>query len=273
MKLKESLEQSLSSELLGALVGGYDLIGDMAITIIPQELEEYEQLIGEAILTQNKRIKVVAKRAANHTGKYRTLPLTVIAGEQRKETICREYGCRLIVNPEQAYFSIRSGRERKRIADQVKDQEQILVMFSGIAPYPIMFARHTNAKHITGIELNPAAHLLGLKNVELNKIKNISLFQGDIAEKIHLLTTHFDRIIMPLPHKAVSFLPQALSVLKSGGMIHLYAFQDKTEKISCLPEISATCRSLGRELVDASLFFCGHPSPSKYRVCIDASIA
>jgi tRNA (guanine37-N1)-methyltransferase len=272
MKLKESLEKSLPSELLDSLVTGYDLVGDIAITIIPPELERYEQLIGEAILKQNTRIKVVAKRSDLHTGAYRTLPLTVIVGEKRKETICQEYGNKLIVNPEQAYFSIRSGSERKRIADQVKDQEQILVLFSGIAPYPIMLARHSRAGHITGIEMNPEAHLLAVRNVELNKIHNISLFQGDVTEVVHTLTARFDRIIMPLPHKAVSFLPQALSVLKSGGMIHLYAFQEKKEEISCLPEITEICRTAAREPVGASLFFCGHPSPSQYRVCIDARI-
>ena len=272
MKLKDSLEKSLPPELLKTLVGSFDLIGDIAITIIPPELEEYETLVGETILKMNRRIKVVAKRGGHHSGEYRLLPLTVIAGENRKETVCSEYGNKLIVNPEQAYFSIRSGSERKRIAEQVQDHELILVMFSGVAPYPVMISRHSPAEHITGIESNPDAHFLAVRNVEINKIRNITLLKGDVKETIETLTNQFDRVIMPLPHKAISFLPLALRVLKPQGTIHLYSFQEKKQEIECLPELTGICRTFNRMLVDASLFFCGHPSPSQYRVCIDVRV-
>jgi hypothetical protein len=45
MKLKDLLRDTLSSTELDKLVQGYDLVGDMAITIIPPELAHREGLL------------------------------------------------------------------------------------------------------------------------------------------------------------------------------------------------------------------------------------
>ena len=90
MKLKGALQDLFSEHELNLLVRGFDVVGDMAITIIPPELEHREAAIGEAILSANKNIRVVAKRDGVYSGEYRTIPLTIIAGENRKETLHKE---------------------------------------------------------------------------------------------------------------------------------------------------------------------------------------
>ncbi len=155
MKLKKRLEDSLSARELERLVGAYDVVGDIAIVIIPEELEAKEHLIAEAILTSNRKINVVAKRAGNYGGEFRTMPLQILAGENRKETEVKEFGIRLLVNPETVYYSVRSGNERKRIASLVAPGESVLVLFSGIAPFPLIISRYSKAKSIVGIEKNP----------------------------------------------------------------------------------------------------------------------
>ena len=57
MKLKQALKDKLPEDELGLLVRGYDVVGDIAITIIPPELSLYEKLIGDTILAINKNVK------------------------------------------------------------------------------------------------------------------------------------------------------------------------------------------------------------------------
>ena len=273
MKLKDLLRDTLSNDELNYLVQGYDLVGDIAITIIPAELVHRQRLIGEAIMATNKRIQVVAKRAGIHQGEFRTIPLTIIAGQRRKETLHVEYGVRLLVNPELVYFSVRSGSERKRVADQVRPGEDVLVMFSGIAPYPLLINEVSRASSILGIESNPRAHEYALKNLELNKAKeSVTLFGGDVSEVVPELDRIYHRVIMPLPTAAVDYLPLALDHLLPGGTIHLYDFQSTDSSHSPPSTVAEVCHSAGRKVVQTNSIACGHTSPGIDRVCFDLQI-
>ena len=210
MKLKQHLKEYLSEEEMSRLVSSFDVVGDIGIIIIPQELEKHEKLIGEAVLASNRRIRVVAKRDGNYGGEFRTLPLTILAGEERKETEVKEFGVRLLLNPESAYYSIRSGNERRRVASLVEDNESVMVFFSGVGPFPLIISRFSLAQHIVGIEKNPIAHDYGLRNLQRNKkLTNILLILGDVVEVVPGLTALFDRVIMPLPTEAEKFLASA----------------------------------------------------------------
>jgi tRNA (guanine37-N1)-methyltransferase len=274
MKLKKRLEASLSAGELSSLVGAYDIVGDIAIIIIPPELAAKEQLIAEAVLSGNKKIKVVAKRAGNYGGEFRTIPLRVLAGENRKETEVKESGVRLLVNPETVYYSVRSGHERRRIAALVQPGESVLVLFSGIAPFPLIISRYSKAKSVVGIEKNPEAHAYALENLRRNKKqKNIELYLGDVKEVLPALSTTFDRVIMPLPVGGEGFLPCAVQAVKAGGALHFYAlarselFTESCEKIAC------ACAAVNRTVLLTALTRCGHCAPKIYRICIDALIS
>jgi tRNA (guanine37-N1)-methyltransferase len=273
MKLKDLLRDTLSSAELSLLVQGYDLVGDIAITIIPPALSHRQDLIGAAIMASNKRIKVVAKRDGVHQGEYRTLPLTVIAGEQRNETLHCEFGIRLLLNPESVYFSVRSGTERKRVADMVQPHENVLVMFSGVAPYPLMINRFSKADSIIGIESNRLAHDYGLQNIRINKAqKGVSLFCGDVAEVVPRLDDRFHRIVMPLPTGALDFVSLALESLLPRGTLHIYDFQPLNEYGAALDSIHKLCRTAGREMELADYVVCGHTSPGIRRICLDIAV-
>jgi hypothetical protein len=44
-------------------------------------------------------------------------------------------------------------RMRKNVASFVKKGERVLVMFAGVAPFPIVIAKHSKAKEIYSVEL------------------------------------------------------------------------------------------------------------------------
>lgn len=272
--LKKALETFLTPEELAVFVRGFDMVGDIGIIIIPDELVVKERQIGEALLAQNRALRVVAKRVGTYGGEFRTIELEKIAGEGELETIHREYGLRLRVRPSDVYFSPRSNTERARIAALVRRGEQVLVMFSGIAPLPLMISAHSEAKKIVAIEKNPAAHELALQNLKLNKrLRNITLYCGDAGKIPYSLDERFDRVAMVLPSGAEAFVGAALHVLKENGTLHFYDFMadDDADEVVCT--LTAAVEATGRKVVLAEVVKCGHVAPGKYRVSVDAVIA
>ena len=164
------------------------------------------------------------------------------------------------LNPEKTYFSSKSSTERLRITKLIKKEETVLVMFSGVAPYPLTIAKHSKAKEIYGVESNPDAHELGLQNIALNKFKNILLYKGDVRRVLPKIKKKFDRIIMPHPSDSEAYLRLAKSKLKPKGKIHMYIF----EKEENFKELKKKYKKYKPKLVKA-----GSPSPGKFRVCLD----
>ena len=62
MNVKQALKNKLSSAELDLLVRAYDVVGDIAVIIIPPELSHRERVIGSTLLGLHKNIKVVAKK-------------------------------------------------------------------------------------------------------------------------------------------------------------------------------------------------------------------
>ncbi|MCD6477202.1 MAG: methyltransferase domain-containing protein [Candidatus Aenigmarchaeota archaeon] len=204
----------------------FDIIGsrEKAVAIIDKQ----EQL--EKILKNYKHVKSVLLKLGPRTGKYRKYKLKLIWGDKNTEVIHKEYGYKLKLDPKKVYFSPREANERQRLAKLAKNNEKILVMFSGIAPISIAINKKKNCK-ITNIEINPDAVKYANENVKLNKLKNIRNILGNVKEV--KLRGKFDRIIMPLPETAYKYLDIALKYSKKGTIIHLYGFSDKNieEKI------------------------------------------
>lgn len=273
-RLKDLLAGVLDDNALRQLVGAYDVVGDIAIILVPPSLVVHQQRIAEAILAANRRIKVVAKRDGNYGGEFRTIPLSILAGEQRLETEVREFGVRLRLHPAQVYYSVRSGNERRRIASLVRPSERILVLFSGIAPYPLILSRYSAAAAIVGIEKNPLAHRFAEENLRLNRgTGNINLYCGDVHEVLPSLGEAFHRLLMPLPTQAEKFLPEAMVVLQPGGVLHFYALCRQGEFARSVEMVAAAARAARRQVIDAMVFRCGHCGPRTYRICVDARIA
>ncbi|KJS00397.1 MAG: hypothetical protein VR65_12910 [Desulfobulbaceae bacterium BRH_c16a] len=275
MRLKQALQGVLTEKEVQSFVGSYDVVGDIAIIIVPESLRAKERIIAEVLLAANKNIKVVAKRAGNYGGEFRTIPLTILAGEKRKETEVKEFGIRLRLNPETVYYSVRSGHERRRIASLVQEGEEVLVLFSGVAPYPLVISRFSRALTIAGIEKNPEAHRYALENLRKNKqLDNIELYRGDAGDVLAAQAGRcFDRVIMPLPRMAAAFLPWAVKVLKPQGWLHFYDLQPKESFELSIGKILDACRDQMRVVDSAVITRCGHCAPRIFRICIDARVS
>lgn len=270
----DRLRRFLSEKDMKLVPRSQEMIGDILILEIPEQLRAKEKKIARAYLESNHTAKVVVKKTAIHSGQFRTRGVEVLAGEDRKETTHLESGVRLFMNIEETYFSARLGHERLRIAKLVAPGEEILVMFSGSAPYPLVLARHTEAARIVGVELNPHAHSFAVKNRALNKVKDsqVHLINGDVRVEVPRLKEEFDRVLMPLPKTSEEFLDVALPACKKGGMIHLYAFLNEKEIVSEGQNIVDLCEELGFDVELVNTVKCGQHAPYTFRVCYDLKV-
>jgi tRNA (guanine37-N1)-methyltransferase len=270
--LKEALKYYLTKDELKLLKTSYDTVGNIAIIEVQHELEPKETIIAEQLMKLNPSITTVVKKKGIHSGEYRTQETEYLAGKKTKTTLHKENGVTLKINIDKTYFSVRLSTERKRIAEMVKPKENILVMFSGAAPYPLVLAKNTEASTIIGIEINPDAHKLGLENIVLNKAKNVTLINGDVKEEVPKLKQKYDRILMPLPKTADEFLPIALSVAKSGTIIHFYDFQKEDEFKLANDKIQKACKEVGFKYRILRTVRCGQHAPHIFRICVDFKI-
>lgn len=272
-KLRTNLRKIVPEKLHSYLVSSYDLVGDIAVIIIRAELAQYERVIGETVLESHPHINVVAKRSGLYEGEFRILPLIIIAGENRTVTEVKESGVRLKLDLSTVYFSVRSGGERLRVAGLVESGEKVLVPFSGIGPYPLIIAQHSDAETVVGIEKNENAHNWALENLKCNKrLNNVRFGNADFYQSLDNTPFLWDRIIMPLPKAELDFVPPAISVLADGGWLHCYDMRASTDFDNAVDQLAAIVSSCGRRLIDAKIVSCGHCSPRTFRICIDARV-
>ena len=264
----ELLEKELTSEEIENLKTSFDTIGDIVILEIPDELVPKKKIIGKATLDFTKRKAIYMKKSAVH-GTIRIRDLELIAGEDDPVTIHKEHGARLKLNVKEVYFSPRLATERKRVSDSVHDNENILDMFCGIGPFPIVIAKNNNV-NITGVDINENAIKYFKENIHLNKLKNIEAICGDVREVSASFKMKFDRIIMNLPGLAYDFLDVAMNLIEDDGIINYYEFSDGYEQGKKRLIDAASKENKNVEIINTRKV--KSTSPNEWHISIDAKI-
>ena len=242
LSFKEFLKkEGLKEQELKQIPNSYDIVGDIVIINIENEdiIKKYSKQLGKALQKVNSHVKVVLNKAKEHHGEFRTQDLDWIYGENRKETIITENGCKLKTNVEEVFYSTRLATERKRIAKLVKKNETIGVFFAGVGPFAIEIAKlANNPKEVIAIELNPIGVKYLKENIKLNKLEGkIVPILGDVREVSKKYKDYFDRIPMPLPKSAEMFLDSAIYSCKDKGIIHTYNFVSKNNPYEKIEKI------------------------------------
>jgi tRNA (guanine37-N1)-methyltransferase len=277
-KIRERLVGRIPDQLLDSVPASFDILGSksgsVVIIEVPEELVEYERALAEAVMGVHGNVKSVLGKESGRQGEYRLRELRLILGDADTEVEHRESGCRFMVDPNLAYFSTRESTERERVASQVQPGEEVLVMFSGVAPYPISIAKSVVDARVTGVEINPDAHHYGLINVKLNKVQDrVRLLLGDVRDVCPALAEQFDRVVMPLPKGAHEFLDLAVSMLRAGGTLHFYHWAPENDLFTeAMILIKQAAERQGRDSrflggVKVSLY-----SPRVCKVRVDAEV-
>lgn len=271
MSLKEILKGKISDEELKFVRKSFEIIGDVVIIEIPDEIYHLKEVISEAILKKHKHVKTILRKTGEVNGVFRVAKYEIIYGLET-ETVAKEHGCRFLVDPTKVYYSVKLSGERERIAKQVKENEKVLVMFAGVGPYPIVIAKLAKPKIVVGVELNPIAVEYFRKNVELNKVDNVRVYEGDVNEVLPKLNYKFDRILMPAPYSAENFVHLIRDKINVGGVVHYYTFASQNEENKLAEKVKEIFRENKIVTNVLKIKECGSFAPYVNRYVIDLRV-
>ncbi|MBU0977021.1 MAG: hypothetical protein KKD18_01255 [Nanoarchaeota archaeon] len=253
-------------------MANYDIIGNVAIVKFARGAKVREKKrIAEALLKEKKAVTTVLEKTEKFSGRLRTQATKYLAGEKTKEVLYRENGCLFRLNVDTCYFSPRLAAERLEVAKMVKKNEDVLVMFGGVAPFAIVIARHSKAARVVSVELGRDCSKYALENVKRNKLRNVEIVQGDVRRKVPGLGK-FDRVVMARPQLKDSFLDIGFKAVRKGGMIHYYGFYPVEEKDKMISMILAEASRARRQVRILRVKKAGEIGTKKYRWRVEMKV-
>ena len=267
---------SIPMEYKEYLPTSFDIIGKIILIKLKSETNKYEKEIAEALLKTHKNIKSVCK-ISSVTGELRTRNIEIIGGENSTETIHKEYGINYWLDIKKTYFSPRLANERKRIMKLVKENEIIIDMFTGVAPFSITIAKFAKPKIIYAIDKNPDAILYAKKNITKNKLLHkIELIKADSENAVRILKNRnfeekADRIIMNLPFSAYKFFKVALEMIKDNGVIHYYDIINSNNINDRINMLKREAKLKGFLIKDTKVHKIKSYSPREFYIGIDVT--
>jgi tRNA (guanine37-N1)-methyltransferase len=278
-RLRDRLSETLPVDTLNSVYNSFDIIGDIAIIKIPPSNEVTAEMVAKKIMAVHRNIKTVLTPITRITGDFRVRELSLLAGEDKTNTIHKESGCIFMVDVEKTYFSPRLSYEHQRIASLVRSSETVVNMFAGVGCFSIIIAKTVSPVKVFSIDVNPTAVDCMEKNVKINKVQD-SVFPilGDSKDVISAqLGGLADRVLMPLPEKALEYLSYALSALKpSGGMIHYYDFQHAPGKENPIAKtkliVTKKLDNLGASYVIPNSRVMRPTGPNWYQIVLDIQV-
>jgi tRNA (guanine37-N1)-methyltransferase len=279
-RLREKLSATLSAEELQKVYSSFDIVGDIAIIKVPNDNITNAETVANQIMAVHKNVKTVFAQTSPILGDFRVRELRLLAGENKTSTKCKESGCLFAVDVEKCYFSPRLSRERSRIAGMVKDGEKVVNMFAGVGCFSIIIAKTVSQTKVYSIDVNPTAVKYMQENVRVNRVYGkVFPLLGDSKDVVNTrLRGMADRVLMPLPEKALEYLPSAVSALKKpGGWIHYYDFQHAARNENPIEKtklkVAKKLDTLGVSYVFASSRVIRSTGPNWWQTVLDIQVA
>lgn len=210
-----------------ALTRGYDVFGNIAIVKFDRKQKSKDKKrFAQELLETNKSVRTVLEKSRKFSGRLRTMKTKYVLGEKTLESLYRENGCEFRFNVETCYFSPRLSSERKEIADMIKKNEEVLVLFGGVAPFAVVIAKSGKPKLVVSVELGKDCSRYAVENAKRNKV-DVRVIQGDVRRVLPRMKEKFDRIVMARPNLKDSFLDVSFPRAKKNAIIHYYGFYDE----------------------------------------------
>ena len=252
----------------------FDVLGNIAIVNFSDDMKSLDKIrFAKKILKENKAVTTILEKRGKVKGRLRKIKTKYLAGGKTKEVLYKENGCVFRFNIDTTYFSPRLSNERKEIALKIKKQDEVLVMFAGVAPFSIVIAKNSKAKKVYSNEINREAKKYAMLNLELNKVKNkVELVSGDVKRVSKTLGKHFDVIVMPRPQLKDSFLEQAFMLSKKSTRIYYYDFCKVDEKDLIVEKIKQEAKKFKKKIKILKVKKAGEIAPYKIRVRVDFEV-
>jgi tRNA wybutosine-synthesizing protein 2 len=207
----EGLAQSLPRK--------WELFGDVLVLRLDNSLDRYEEAIAKSYASV-LRAKTVLRDIGGVSGEYRKPVMRKLIGDDTV-TVHVENGVRFRFDVSQIMFSSGNIEERIRMGELKCDDETVVDMFAGIGYFSIPLAVYQKPRKVVACEINPVAHAYLKENIRMNGV--YGTVEPVLGDNRNLPGTDFaDRVIMGYVKTTHEFLPTALRMVKSGGMIHYH---------------------------------------------------
>ena len=258
-------------------IRAYNILGSLAIVNFPEKYSKKKKVdFAKSIMKNNKIVKTVLEKTGKFKGRLRKMETKHVFGEKTKEVLYKENGCVFRFNIDTTYFSPRLSGERKEVASLVGKDDEVLVLFAGVAPFSLVIAKNSQAKKVYSNELNREANKYAKLNIELNKLQGkVELANGDakkVCAKFAAAKKTFDVICMPRPQLKDSFLGDVFKVSKKGTRIYYYDFclvKDISKKVDMVKEEAG---KVGKQINILGFKEAGAIAPGKARIRIDLEV-
>ena len=234
MRYREFLRKRIGNRFPESVLvpSGFQIVGHVALLQLHEGLSEFAQLIAEATMEFDHRIRSVAVKTDPTTGIMRKPGYKLVAGDSNTVTEHVEGGVSFRLDPLRQTFSAGNVAERMRLSNIVQRDEVILDMFACVGQFSLHIAKKTKSR-VVAIEINPEAHRFLVENIKLNRVEDrMQALLGD-CRKMHPVN-EVNRIILGYLHNTIEYLPYALkSLMEDGGSVHLHSALPKRD-IPCV---------------------------------------
>lgn len=249
----------------------FDILGNIAIVNFRDEDKSTDKKkFACEILKRHPNVKTVLEKTGKFKGRLRKMETKYVFGEKTKEVLYKENNCVFRFNIDKTYFSPRLSNERKEVSQIVKKNDEVFVMFAGVAPFSIVLAKNSKARKIYSNELNREANKYAKINVKLNKLEDKIVFvDGDIKKISTKVGKKFDLIVMPRPQLKDSFLNEAFVLSKKGTKVIYYDFCAVEDKEKIVEMVKEEAVKSNKKIKILRVKSAGEISPYKIRIRVD----
>ena len=269
--LKRRLGDRIPESLLPRRLRIY---GHVAILWLHPQILSQSEILGQAVLEYDSRIRSVLRRTNAISGPFRRPALEVIAGSYETETKFSENGCTFHLDPMKVMFSLGNKAERERISKLGSD-EFVVDMFACVGQFTIPMAVHASPQSIHAIEWNPDAFNFLQRNIHENSVEDIvTPHLGDAGEiSVRVAQGKADRVLMGLIQGTARYLEKGLACLRPGGILHFHEICPRPESIAAASKIvESTAQTIGKQIRILSARIIKSYNPQNDHVVLDVQV-
>lgn len=216
----ERLDSNLFEKYINYWPMSHDQVGDVVIVKIPEEIRNFSNEVGQAILNQHASARIIcADNGVKGEFRVRDLETIISRGDDSTKTKVKEHGNEFWVDPGVAYYSPRLANERlgtidcaRKLSSTLGRKISVCDPYAGVGPALVPLSKMQDViGEIYASDLNREAVNLLAQNLpnQTTQCKDARKLSSELPECCDLL-------LVNLPHNSIEHLPDLLGLLKTG---------------------------------------------------------